>query len=129
MRRKAILAVTLGVLVFGFVYVWTFGFFPGKDRKRTQVLRTLVAQNVRVGDSPDLVIRFLDAQGLDHSTLMKPEYMLISGHDYAKQNVIAAIKRHVARSLMWDEALQIVFVFNEKHELTKFDVMPVYTSF
>jgi hypothetical protein len=86
MRRKAILAVTLGVLVFGFVYVWTFGFFPGKDLKR-------------------------------------------SGHDYAKQNVIAAIKRHVARSLMWDEALQIVFVFNEKHELTKFDVMPVYTSF
>jgi hypothetical protein len=56
MRRKAILAVTLSVFVFGFVYVWTFGFFPSKDLKRTQALRTLVAQNVRVGDSPDLVM-------------------------------------------------------------------------
>jgi hypothetical protein len=55
--------------------------------------------------------------------------MLISGHDYAKQNVIAAIKRHVAGSLVWDEAIQIVFVFNEKHELTKLDLIPVYTSF
>jgi hypothetical protein len=100
MRRKVILAVTLSVLAFGVIYVWTFGFFPGKDLKRTQALRTLVAQNVRIGDSPELVIRFLDAQHLDHSTFMKPEYMLISGHDYSKQNVIAAIKRNVVRSLL-----------------------------
>jgi len=130
MRKRVILAVCLAcVFAFGFAYIWTFGFFPGKDLKRIRALQTLVAQSVKVGDPPDRVICFLDAQHLEHSTLMKPEAMRISGHDYGNQTVIAAIKRHVAGSLMWDEAVEFIFVFNEKHELTKFDVMPVYTSF
>ena len=128
-KRTIVVACLVCAFAFGVAYTWTFGFFPGKDLKRIRAFQTLVAQNVKVGDPPDRVIRFLDAQHLEHSALMKPEFMRISGHEYGNQNVIAAIQRHVARSLLWDEAVQFVFVFNESHELTKFDVMPVYTSF
>jgi hypothetical protein len=129
MRKSVILAVFLvSAFAFGFYYLRTFGFFPGKDLKRIQALQTLVAQSVNVGDPPNRVIRFLDDHHLEHSTLMEHESMRISGHDYDNQNVITALKRDVASSLLWDEAVEFVFVFNEKHELTKFDVMPVYTA-
>jgi uncharacterized protein YheU (UPF0270 family) len=130
MRKRVILAVCLVcVSAYGFAYIRTFGFFPGKDLKRIQALQLVVAQNVKPGDPPERVIRFLDAQQLEHSTLEKNDFMRISGHDYGNQNVITALKRHVASSLLWDEAVEFVFVFNEKHELAKFDVMPVFTSF
>jgi len=113
------------------VYVSTFGFFPrgNKPLKRVEAIQRNIAQNVRIGDSPDRVIQFLGAQNLEHSTLIKPEFMRRGGRDYGNQNVVTAIKRHTAPSYLWVEDIEIVFVFDEKHGLTKFDVFPIYTSF
>ena len=44
------------------------------------------------------------------------------------EDVVLAIRRHVAGPLLWDEAIQYVFVFSGKHKLTRVDVFPVYTS-
>ena len=133
MRRVGILAIALTCLLgLGFAIVGVFGAFSrrgSKPQKRVEAFQRLVSQNIKIGDTPQRVIEFLDAQHLEHAQLMKPDFMYISGHDYANQNVIEAIKRHTALGMFWDEAIQLVFVFNEKRELTRIDVLPVYTSF
>ena len=130
MKRRIIFASCLvGLFILGFVAVRALGFVPGRVDKRVEALQTLVGQNVRLGDPPDRVISFLVSEHLEHSMLETPEIMRINGHDYDNQNVIGAIKRHTAGSLIWREDIEIVFVLNEKHQLAKFDVIPVYTSF
>jgi hypothetical protein len=118
-------------IVYLVVYVSTFGFFPrgNKPLKRVEMIQRTIAQNLKMGDSPDRVIQFLGAQNLEQSTLIKPEFMRMGGRNYGNQNVVAAIKRHTAGSYLWVEDIEIVFVFDEKHELAKFDVFPIYTSF
>ena len=128
-RRIIFVGCLMGVLIVGFAAVRTLGFFPGEVEKRVEALQTLIGQNVRRGDPPERVISFLVGEHLEHSTLEKSEFMHINGHDYRNQIVIGAIKRQTAGSLLWREDIEIVFVFNEKHQLTKFDVIPVYTSF
>lgn len=54
--------------------------------------------------------------------------MTLSGRHYGDEEVVLAIRRHGAGSLLWDEAIQYVFVFSEKHKLTRVDVFSVYTS-
>jgi len=82
-----------------------------------------------MGDSVEKVSLFLDSQGLQHSAVIRPEIMMLHGHDYSNQLVVVAVKRYTARALVWKEWVQIVFVFDEDHKLTRFDVIPHYESF
>lgn len=91
--------------------------------RRVGALQNLVRQNVKVGDSPDKVIRFLDAQHLERSELMKPEVMNVNRHDYGNQNVIVAIKRHTGSPFSWDESISLVFAFNDQRELVRFELI------
>ena len=69
---------------------------------------------------------FLDAQHLDPSTLIMSYGR---GRDYSNQNVVVAVKRNTRLSLLQDEAIYLVFVFNDKGELVRWDVFPIYTGF
>jgi len=66
------------------------------------------------------VIRSLNSQHPEYSYFVKTD-MHISGPSYRNQSLTAAIKRHTAGSLLWDEGIQLVLVSNEKHELTRSD--------
>jgi hypothetical protein len=89
----------------------------------------LSQKNVKIGASPDEIAHFLDNQKLEHSQLIRPEAMHIGpGHDYASLPIIVAIKRRTMRSLFVYESIEIVFVFDERNELRRIDVIPVLTS-
>ena len=125
MRKRIIVAISVAC-VFGaglaFIGRWN------NPTRRVAALQKLVNQNVKVGDSPDQVIRFLDGQHLERSELMKPEVMNVNRHDYGNQYVVVAIKRHSGSPFSWDESISFVFVFNEQRELVKFEVFPQYTG-
>jgi hypothetical protein len=91
-------------------------------------MQSLVEKNIKIGVSPDDVIRFLDSQKLEHSPLWRPQVMFIGRHDYGKLLVINAIKRRTRQSFFTYENIELFFVFNEKHELVRFDVFPVVTG-
>jgi hypothetical protein len=123
-RKKVFTAIFVSCLLI-LAYVANFGI----RTTRLDGLRRLTEQNVRIGCPPEDVIRFLDAQHLGHSEFMKPEIMHLGpGHDYANQNVIAAIKRRTWIALLSREDIQLVFVFDENRKLTRIDLVPVYTS-
>jgi len=124
MSKKNIIAISLaGLLLVG--YFATFGL----RTTRLDTVKKRVAQNVRTGESPEEVLRFLDAQHFEHSSLMRTWYMLLGGHDYGNNlPVIVAIKRNTARAVLWHESIQVVFVFDEDNKLAGYDVFPVYTG-
>ena len=124
MQKKVIFTVcALSLLMLAYFAIY------GIRTTRVGTMQELVVQNLKIGTSSEQVIHFLDSQHLEHSEPMKPEFMRLGGHNYGNENVVAAIKRHTARALLWGEAIQIIFVFNEKHELTRFDVFPFTPHF
>ncbi|PWT83805.1 MAG: hypothetical protein C5B58_05890 [Acidobacteria bacterium] len=122
-RKRALLGATifcLGLLAY-------FGIF-GLRTTRVATVRGLVEGNLRAGESPDEIMHFLEARKLEHSQLIKPEFMTLGGRDYGNQNLIVAIKRDTARAFLWSESIQIIIVFNDRHEMVRADVFPVYSS-
>ncbi|MGB6876609.1 MAG: hypothetical protein WBD87_11290 [Candidatus Acidiferrales bacterium] len=99
---------------------------------RVDALRHFIDQNVKPGDSPDQVIRFLDAQHLENSKLMRatsPDHAIsINGHHYDNDLVILSIKRRTAMTLFGPESIQMVFVFSDNHKLIRYDLIPIYTG-
>jgi hypothetical protein len=125
MRTTLLVALSTCVLSSGCV---SRGATAGVD-----ALRTVVAQNIHLGDSPNQVIQFLDDQHLEHSKLFrstKPETAVsINGHKYDGQLIIVAIKRNTAETTSGSESIQIVFVFSDETKLIRYDLIPMYTSF
>ena len=77
----------------------------------------------RTGTSSAKVRSFLDAQHLDPSTLIMSYGR---GRDYSNQNVVVAVKRNTRLALLYGESIYLVFVFNDKDELIRWDVFPIY---
>jgi hypothetical protein len=124
-RKKRII---LGILLVCLLVLGYFAFF-GIRTTRTETLQRTISQNLKQGVSSAKVRRFLDAQHLDPSNLMKPDVMYYgNGHDYSHQNVVVAVKRNTGLSLLQSEAIYLVFVFNDKDELVRWDVFPIYTG-
>lgn len=121
-KRIALVILVLSVLTL--VYWALFGI------RRTGVgtVQRLVYQNVKKGESSEELIRFLDAQHLEHSELTRPSFMSLWGRDYSNQNVVVAIRRNTWTSMLQTESVQLVFVFDDKNRLIKSDVFPVYTG-
>lgn len=107
------------------VYFATFGI----RTTRVETLQQAVRKNVKTGESPPEVIRFLRDQNLEPSDLIQPEVMKIHGHNYAGQNIVVAVKRYSSRALLRKEMIYLVFVFDRDGRLTRYDVFPVYDSF
>ena len=123
-QGKAVVSVfSICILLIFYFSIW------GIRTTRIESINELVSQNLKPGMSSGEVIRFLDPQHLEHSQLIKPEIMTLGlGHDYGNQHIIAAIKRGTAKALLWGEAIQLIFVFNEKHELVRTDVFPRHAA-
>lgn len=119
--RKVIDSILLiNVLVLG------YGAICGIRTTRIETLRNAVERNVRIGDSSDVVLRFLDSQHLEHSSVRTAEGMSIAGRKYEKNSiVILAIKPKTAEAAFWIESIQIVFLFNEDNQLISFEVLSV----
>jgi hypothetical protein len=100
----------------------------GVRRTRVETLHNLVSHNLGKGDSSGQVIRFLDVQHLEHSKLMRPDFMILGGHEYGGQNVIVAVKRKTWVSVLQTESIQLVFVFDANGQLVRFDIFPHYTG-
>jgi hypothetical protein len=114
-------------LFWALVLVYAAAF--GLRTTRLPVIQNLVAKNVKIGASPDEILYFLDNQQLEHSKLIRPEAMHIGpGHDYANLPIIVAIKRRTMQSLFVYESIEIVFVFDGRNELKRFDVIPILTG-
>jgi len=129
---RIILVVTKKRAILGFCLLWliALGYFTffGIRTTRIETLRTIVSQNLKQGSSSTQVRGFLDAQRLNPSPLIKPEFMGYGRYTYDKQNVIVAVKRNTWVSLLQHEAIYLVFVFNDKDELVRWDVFPIYTG-
>ena len=54
--------------------------------------------------------------------------MRYGSYNYSNQNVVVAVKRKTRVSLLQDEGIYLVFVFNDKDELVRWDVFPIYTG-
>lgn len=102
----------------GAVFFSIFGFRTASVKS----LRQLTSRNVQIGATPEEVIRFLASRNLEPSPLFKPKAMSMNGHDYKGQNIVLGVKRYSARALLWNEAIYLVFVFDEDHRLVRYDV-------
>jgi hypothetical protein len=92
-------------------------------------LERRISESVRVGARPEQVLQFLDGEQIEHSGLDRLGEFDSDTRFYALGSpVIRAIKRHTASGLLGFQSLQVVFLFNEKAELVRFDVRPVYTA-
>jgi hypothetical protein len=122
MVKRYILAICLvGVLAGGYLASY------GIRTTRTETLRRLVAENVKIGATSDDVLRFLDEQHLDHSALTRTSKSS-ERMTYGDVPMIGAIKRRTWRSLLMFGSIQIVFIFDENNHLVRFDLYPVYTG-
>jgi hypothetical protein len=108
--------------------IWAYFAFIGIRTTRIETLRSIVSQNLKQGSSPAQVRGFLYAQRLNPSPLIKPEVMGYGRYNYDRQNVVVAVKRNTWVSLLQHEAIYLVFVFNDKDELVRWDVFPIYTG-
>jgi len=118
-KKRAILVIFLSCLL-----ALAFVAFFGIRRTGIEALQSLVSQNLKNDASSGQVMSFLDVQHIEHTRLSKPEFTQLGGN----QNVIEAIKRNTWIGLPQKESIHIVFVFNESHELVRFDLYPVYTG-
>ena len=119
MKKRAILVIFLSCLL-----ALAFLAFFGIRGTRIEALQSLVSQNLKNGASSGQVMSFLEVQHLEHTRLSKPEFTQLGGN----QSVIEAIKRNTWIGLLQKESIHLVFVFNESHELVRFDLYPVYTG-
>ena len=124
MTLKKVVIGVFSALVIGVVYFASLGI----RTTRIEDLRSLTEQNVPLGATPEMVYRFLDAQHLEHSELMRQEMMHISGHDYANKSIVLAIKRRTHSTLLVREDIQLVFVFDDNKKLKAIDLVPIYTG-
>jgi hypothetical protein len=124
MKKRTILGTSLVcLLVLGYSAIF------GIRTTRIETLQSAVSQNLKQGASSAEVRSFLDAQHLDPSNLIKPQVMSYGrGHDYSNQNVVVAVRRNTWLSLLQGESIYLVFVFNDKDELVRWDVFPIYTG-
>jgi hypothetical protein len=122
-KKKILLGTCLLFLLVG-------GYFAnyGVRTTRPETLRRLVAQNVKIGDSPQEVMSFLDARHLEHSEIRRTSDYSHLREIYGDVPMIVTIKRRTWRSLLMYESIQIVFVFDDNNRLVKFDLNPVYTG-
>jgi tetratricopeptide (TPR) repeat protein len=118
-KKRAILVIFLSCLL-----ALAFLAFFGIRRTGIEALQSRVSQNLKNGASSGQVMSFLDVQQLEHTRLIKAEFTQLGGN----QNVIEAIKRNTWIGLLQKESIRLVFVFNESHELVRFDLYPVYTG-
>ena len=125
MRKKlTVLGIWLVCLLLGCYFA-----FVGIRTTRIETLESTISQNLKAGTSSAKVRTFLDSQHLDPSNLMKPEVMSYGrGRDYSNQNVVVAVKRNTRLSSFYGESIYLVFVFNDKDELIRWDVFPSYTG-
>jgi hypothetical protein len=122
--KPTILCISLVcLLVLG--YIASFGM----RTTRIETLQSTISQNLKQGTSSAKVRSFLDAQCLDPSNLMKPDVMSYGrGHNYGNQNVVVGVKGNTWLSLLQSEAIYLVFVFNDRDELVRWVVFPIYTG-
>jgi hypothetical protein len=120
-KKLTVLGMLLACLLLGY-----YAFF-GIRTTRVETLESTVSQNLKQGTSSAKVRSFLDAQHLDPSNLIKPRIMSYGhGRDYSNQNVVVAVKRNTRLALLYGESIYLVFVFNDKDELMRWDVFPIY---
>jgi hypothetical protein len=110
-----------------FILIGAYFAHYGIRTTRPESLRNLVAQNVKIGASPEDVIKFLDEQHLEHSGMERTSKSSLR-RTYGDVPMIGAIKRRTWGSLLMYESIQIVFIFDENNRLEKFDLIPVYTG-
>ena len=117
-------------LIVGSLVVLTLAYFTvyGLRTTRPESLRRQIAQNVKVGSSPDDVIRFLNSQHLEHSSLLRLSEFETLRRTYGDAPLILARKRRTLQAWWGFESIQIIFVFDESNRLLKFDLHPEYTA-
>jgi hypothetical protein len=117
-------------LIVGSLIVLTLAYFAvyGLRTTRPESLRRQIAQNVKVGCSTDDVIRFLDSQHLEHSSLLRLSEFETLRRTYGDAPLILARKRRTLQAWWGFESIQIIFVFDESNRLLKFDLHPEYTA-
>ena len=123
MKRRAILLISvlfLGILA----YLAIFGI----RTTRIETIQNLISRNVKIGDSSENVLSFLDSQNLEHTNLFKTEFMRFGKHNYGNQDVIIATKPNTWRGVIQSESIRVVFVFDISNHLIRFDVFPMYTG-
>jgi hypothetical protein len=123
MKKSVTLAVG-SVIVLAFIYFALFGV----RTTRPESLRRQIAQNVRVGCSPDEVIRYLDSQHLKRSSLFRLDRLETLHGTYGDAPVILARKQHTFRAWWGFESIRLIFVFDERNQLLRFDLRPEYTA-
>jgi hypothetical protein len=123
MRKKIIVGVFVLLLLVA-------GYFAnyGIRTTRPENLRELIEKNVKIGDSPETVIDFLDRHQLEHGPIRRTSEYRGLRSKYGDAPMIGAIKRRTWRSLLMYESIQIDFVFDKDGRLQKFDLHPVYTG-
>jgi hypothetical protein len=122
-KKTLIVAGAVGALCLA-VYFANYGI----RTTRPASLRRLIEQNVKIGSTPDEVVRFLDDQHLDHTPLTRTDKYSKLRDSYGDVPMIGAIKRKTWRSLIMYENIQIVFVFDSNNHLVKFELIPVFTG-
>jgi hypothetical protein len=123
-KKKKVIIVSVGGAL---VLLLAQAYFDIHRVRRTtdlQTIQSLVQQHVKIGMSPDEVIQFLDSQKLEHSALWRPDPWISGPHNYSNLLVIHAIKRRTMESFLSYENIELMFVFNDKHELERFDIFP-----
>jgi hypothetical protein len=121
MKRRSILVISI-LCLFVLAFVAIFGI----RTMRVETIQNLISLNVKTGASPSEVMRFLDAQDLQHTDLFRTEFMRFGQHDYGNQDVIIATKRNTWRAALQSESIQVVF--DPNNHLVRFDVFPIYTG-
>jgi len=115
-------ACVLGVILLGYLA------FCGVRTTRIETIRTQAIQSLATGASFDEVAHFLDAKHFEHSELIRPEAMFAHGKSYDDNWVVIAVRRGRWRSMLQREDVQLIFVFDEGHQLERTDVFPVCTG-
>jgi len=117
-------------LIIGSLIALTFAYFAvyGLRTTRPESLKRQITNSVKVGSSPDDVIRFLNSQQLEHSSLLRLSEFETLRRTYGDAPLILARKRHTMQAWWGSESIQIIFVFDESNRLLKFDLHPEYTA-
>src|ERR1700682_6558263 len=108
-KSRTIAVIVAGTLLLG-ALVLIYVNIRGERSTRLSTVQVLVEKNIKIGMSPDEVIRFLDSQKVEHSPLWRPKIMSIGPHDYGNLLVINAIKRRTKQSLFAYENIELFFV-------------------
>ena len=101
----------------------------GMRQSPQRELSKSIAHNVAVGVTPDEVIRFLDAAQMEHGSYERlTEFDFDTRYYPIGTPIIRAMKRRTAVGLIGFQSLQVVFAFDERGQLSRLDVRPIYTA-